>query len=409
MSAPLIHVIGIGENGLNSLGKVSRALLEKASCVIGGQRHLDMIAGHVEPDEKVVWPSPFSIPVKEIESHIANANTVAVLATGDPLWFGVAKRLIALFDKQVCVHPYVSAFQLAACRMGWPLEDVTPLSVHGRPVGILRPLLNPSRRFILLSDGSTMTVPEIIRMLLHSGHEEAQVTALCHMEGVLETRISARAYEWDAAYPLPSLHTLAIECAPDAPVHPLTGLPDTAFLHDGKITKQSIRAVTLMRLQPVTGATLWDLGTGCGSVAIEWQRATANGTTIGTDINTDRLKIARRNAMALGTPLLELRHQSNLDFVTEMSAKDSPDAVFIGGGLSHDLVDRLVPKLAHGSRLVCNSVTLQSESILLACFEKYQGHLERISVGTATDIGRYTGWKASMPVLQWSFQKCRHH
>jgi len=408
MNSPYIHVIGIGEEGLSGLTSEKMALVEGADLIVGGARHLAMIKTQHNSTEYLVWPSPFAVPVAVIQAYANSKNPapVVILATGDPLWFGVGNCLQNTFGDQVCIHPYVSAFQLAASRMGWPIETTHILSIHGRPVETIHPFLNPSQRLLVLSEGGE-TANKIADLLVKSGHPNAHITALCHMGNVAEEeRYQARACDWNRA--LPALNTLAIACCADAPVHPPFGLPDATFEHDGKLTKQSVRAATMARLVPQPGGILWDLGTGCGSVAIEWMRITTmlgglRGQAICTDKRIDRLDVAMRNAKALGVPSIEFIHGANDQLVH--ADRQNPDAVFIGGGLSKATVEAVVHKLRPFGRLVCNSVTLESEAILLECFAQYGGHLERICVQTATPIGDFSGWKASMPVLQWSFQK----
>lgn len=398
-----IHVIGMGAAGLSGLHPKVRECLSHAALIVGGARHLDMVAAYCNA-EMLPWPSPFEIPVAAIQARVDNAQQVVILATGDPLWFGIGRHLHAAFPGQVHIHAHLSAFQLAAQRMQWALEDVQTLSVHGRPVDLIQPFFNPGQKLLILSAGGEMA-REVAALLQQSGHGMAHMYALCHMEGENEITYHALAKDWQ--FDPPALHTLAIECAADAPPQGCLGLPDDAFVHDGKMTKQSMRAVTLARLCPTPGAVLWDLGTGCGSVLVEWLRATAvigqRGHAIGVDINAERLETAMRNAVALGASDADLRHQSNMEFLS--SDSPMPDAVFIGGGLSAEVVAQAHTRLKVHGRLVCNSVTLESEAILLDSYARYGGHLERLSVQTAVPVGHMSGWRASMPVLQWSLQK----
>ncbi|MEO0979925.1 MAG: precorrin-6Y C5,15-methyltransferase (decarboxylating) subunit CbiT, partial [Pseudomonadota bacterium] len=181
------------------------------------------------------------------------------------------------------------------------------------------------------------------------------------------------------------------------------GLSDDAFRHDGKMTKQDIRAVTLAELKPHPGALLWDIGAGCGSVAIEWLRAANRTRAIGLEPHADRRKMAAENAVALGVPHLELINATAPEGLDGLAR---PDAIFIGGGLTvPGIIERSLEALSAGGRLVANAVTLESEAVLLAAFHKHGGSLKRLSVHRASPVGGLTGWRPLMPVTQWSLEK----
>ncbi len=208
------------------------------------------------------------------------------------------------------------------------------------------------------------------------------------------------------AHEVPDLHTLAVECVagPKTRVLPKTGLPDDAFAHDGKITKRAVRALTLAKLAPVRGELLWDIGVGCGSVAIEWMRAASEARAIGIEPRAERRKFAAQNALTLGTPALEL-----IDGVAPAALEGlaRPDAVFIGGGISEAVIETCLVALKPGGRLVVNAVTLESEAVLAGVFEKTGGELQRINVQSLEPLGSLHGWKSAMPVTQWHYEKPR--
>jgi hypothetical protein len=125
-------------------------------------------------------------------------------------------------------------------------------------------------------------------LLTARGFGESGLIALAHMGGAGECRFEGRADDWHQA--VPDFHTLAVECiaGPNARWHPRIGLPDEAFEHDGKLTKREIRALALAKLMPHPGALLWDIGAGCGSVAVEWMRAETHARAIALEPNADR-------------------------------------------------------------------------------------------------------------------------
>lgn len=398
MSSPWLTLIGIGEDGVLAPG--GQDALASADIVYGGARHL-ALADSLSA-EKRTWPSPFAEVFSALED--LRSRRVAVLATGDPLWFGIGSTLVQRFDPQeLTVLPSLSAFQLAASRMTWPLQDCECLSVHGRPVDLLRSALYPGARLLVLTSGSE-TPQQVADLLADEGYGRSRMTALEHLGGALERRTSGTAEDWSGE--VAAFHTLALDVIADPGTRlraRVPGLSDDAFRHDGKMTKQDIRAVTLAELKPHPGALLWDIGAGCGSVAIEWLRAANRTRAIGLEPHADRRKMAAENAIALGVPHLELINATAPEGLDGLAR---PDAVFIGGGLTvPGIVERSLEALSTGGRLVANAVTLESEAILLAAFQKHGGSLKKLSVHRASPVGGLTGWRPLMPVTQWSLEK----
>jgi precorrin-6Y C5,15-methyltransferase (decarboxylating) len=327
---------------------------------------------------------------------------VVVLATGDPLWYSVGARLArGLGPGAIAFHPQISAFQLAACRMGWSLADVETLTVHGRPVEGIVPFVSPGRRLLILATGAD-TPAAVARLLAERGYGASPMTALAAMGGPEEERVDGVAEAWGAA--VPDFHTLAVTCVagPDAAVYPPTGLPDEAFAHDGTMTKSEVRAVTLSRLMPARGELLWDVGAGCGSVSVEWMRAGRDMRAVGIEPRADRRALAARNAQALGAPRLALVAGRAPEALEGLEA---PDAVFLGGGLSQETAAACLGALRPLGRLVANAVTLEGEAVLAALHACHGGALTRLAVSRCEPVGPRRGWRPLMPVTQWSLVK----
>ena len=192
---------------------------------------------------------------------------------------------------------------------------------------------------------------------------------------------------------------VAIDVAGSGPAMPRTpGLPDSFFEHDGQITKQTVRALTLSALSPMPGELLWDIGTGSGSVAIEWLLAHPQNRAISFEASTDRAATARRNALNLGVDWLDIIEGRAPDVLGDQPL---PDAVFIGGGLTEPLLETLWQRLPEGTRLVANAVTQESEALLVQWQDNKGGELQRIALSSAGAIGSRRGWKAQYPIVQW--------
>ncbi|TYC49261.1 precorrin-6y C5,15-methyltransferase (decarboxylating) subunit CbiE [Rhodobacterales bacterium] len=398
MTAPWLTLIGMGEDGILAPG--GRDALAGADIVYGGARHLELAGAFAA--EKRSWPSPFSDVFSQLDA--LKGKSVAILASGDPMWFGIGSSLLCHFKAdEMTVLPSLSAFQLAAARMGWALQKCECLSVHGRPVDLLRCALYPGARLLVLTSNGE-AVRQIADLLADEGYGRSRMTVLEHLGGDRERHFSGVAEDW--SQDVADLHTLAVDLVaePGLRFRPRTaGLADDVFHHDGKMTKQEVRAITLAELKPHPGALLWDIGAGCGSVAIEWLRAAQRTRAIGLEPHAERRRMAAENAVALGVPHLEL-----VDAVAPegLEGLPRPDAVFIGGGLSEpETLDVALRALSSGGRLVANAVTLESEAVLLKSYQKTGGTLRKLSIHRASPVGELTGWRPAMPVTQWSFTK----
>lgn len=392
MSEPWLTIIGLGEDGLSGLSLSSRYALDQAEIVFGGPRHLEL----AKVDAKgAPWPVPFSIaPVLA-----ARGRKVVVLASGDPFWHGAGGSLIAhLSPGEWASHPAPSTFQLAANRLGWRMEEVLCLGLHAAPLARLRPVLARGQRLICtLRDGAA--VAELAAYLVAQGFGPSGLHVLESLGGPREnsTRITAEAVG-ARAFAAPVM--VAIE--PEGRALPrASGLPDDLFAHDGQITKRPFRALTLSALAPRPGEVLWDLGTGSGSISIEFLLAAPGSTAHAVEADAERGARARGNAESFG-----LGHRWHLHSgrATEViPSLPRPDVVFVGGGASQDLLLALWPRL-NGARLVMNAVTLESEALLYQWHAEKGGQLLRIDIAEAGPLGTRHGWQAARPVVQWSVQ-----
>ncbi|MEM9050036.1 MAG: precorrin-6y C5,15-methyltransferase (decarboxylating) subunit CbiE [Pseudomonadota bacterium] len=393
-----LDVIGIGETGWAGLSPTAQARLRAAQIIIGGRRHHALA-----PDlaaRRILWPQPFRAMTEEVRA--LRGTPTAVLVTGDPLWYSAGARFCTLFAPvEITFHPQLSAFQLAAARMGWSLADLDTLTVHGRPTEQAIPFFAHGARLLILTQDAGCPA-RIAQLLCAAGYGSSRLTVLGALGGAEESRIDGIAASWDAV--APAFHVLAVSCeaAPGARPLPRTGLPDDAFAHDGKMTKREMRALTLSALAPTRGARLWDIGTGCGSVAIEWMRAARDMAAVGIEPDAARRAMAASNAARLGAPRLSLIEGRAPEALADLPA---PDAVFIGGGLSEAVIDAAIAALPRLGRLVANAVTLESEARLIAAQARHGGTLTRLSVARAEPIGGMRGWRPMMPVTQWVWVK----
>jgi len=399
-----LTVVGIGEDGLDGLAPKVRRLVDAAEVLVGGDRHLSKAPA--SKALRIDWTDGFDSAFAEIAKH--NGRRVVVLASGDPLNYGVGGHLIRRFGAdQVNVIPTPGAFSLAAARMGWSLPDIDCFTVHGRPLAGANLHIQPDARLLILGeDGGTPR--KLAALLTARGFGASRITVLAHLGGADENRVDGVARDWTHARSA-DLSTIAVEClaGPGAKVYSRApGLPEDAFEHDGQITKREVRAATLARLMPLAGQVLWDVGAGSGAVAIEWLRAAPGTAAVALERDPARAARIERNAANLGVPQLKIVTGEAPAALTDLSP--GPDAVFVGGGVAApEILETCWRALKPGGRLVANAVTLEAEARLVAFQAEVGGELARVSVSRAQPVGRRSALQPLMAVTQLAATKDR--
>ena len=396
-----LSIVGIGEDGLDGLGAAARAAVDAARTLVGSARHLAMVPPNGR--ERLEWPRPFSALPRTLRARAG--QRVCVLATGDPFCYGVGTTLARYFSLgEMRVHPAPSCFSLVCTRLGWSLPEVETLTLHGRPLATFRAAVQPGVRVIAISHDAT-TPARIAEMLRGDGYGASRVVVLEHLGGAAE-RVREAVARLFALEDVKPFNTVAVECVPgpEAPLRSRSpGLPDDAFTHDGLLTRRAVRAAALSALAPVPGQLLWDVGAGCGSVAVEWMRAARGAGAVAIERNAGRLALIERNAERLGVPRLRIVHG---EAPAALAGLDAPHAVFVGGGLSSpDLLAACWSALPRGGRLVAHAVTVEGERALLDAHAAFGGELARIAVSHAAPLGRYHAFAPARPVTELAARK----
>jgi precorrin-6Y C5,15-methyltransferase (decarboxylating) len=399
-----LSIIGIGEDGPAGLGDEAKRLIVAAPAVFGGARH-HALAAELITGDCLPWESPFERSVEAILAR--RGSPVVVLASGDPFLYGVGATLSRRITvEEMRVIPAPSSFSLAAARLGWPLQETTTVSLHGRPLDLIRPHLHHSRRIIALTsdaDGPR----QLTELLRRTGFGQSRLHILEALGGARERLRNCLADNFDAA-DVDQLNVCALEVVAGERARKIAftpGLDDALFEHDGQITKQEIRAITLSALAPGYGELLWDVGAGSGSIGIEWMLADPSLRTIAIEQSADRAARIALNASAFGVPSLAVVEGTAPQVLHGLP---EPDAIFVGGGGSEaGVIDTAIAALKRGGRLVANAVTLEMEAKLLAMHAQLGGTLIRVEIGRALPVGGMTGWRPAMPVTQWRWTKDR--
>jgi precorrin-6Y C5,15-methyltransferase (decarboxylating) len=393
---PWLSIVGFGEDGLAGLTPAARALFDQAEVLVGGRRVFAMV-----PEDgraRLNWPSPLSAGIEEIVAR--RGQKVCVLATGDPLHHGIGTALSKRVPiEEITVIPTSSAYTLACARLGWNRAGVETLSLHGRPLELLHPAVQPGAKLLLLTNGAE-TPAKVAALLRGRGYGPSRMIVLEHMGGPKERRLEGTAADWDVAE-IAAFNTLAVTCVagPGAALLPRSpGLPDAAFRHDGQMTKREVRAITLAALAPVPGQLLWDVGAGAGSIAIEWLRADPRCRAIAIELDPDRIALIAGNASALGVPGLEIVEGAA---PAALEGLAPPDAVFLGGAVRDARVfEAAWAAIEPGGRLVANAVTLEGAAALASRHEEHGGELIRIAISRAGPVGGATVLRPMFPVTQ---------
>ncbi len=401
MTAPWLTLIGLGEDGRAGLSPAAIAHLTQARLVVGGARHLALVAPL--DCETLCWPSPMDAAYPQIFSR--RGEKIVVLASGDPFFYGVGSVLARKIppEEMLCL-PAPSSFSLVAARLGWAQQDCALVTLHGRPLEKIIPRLQGGARIIALSwDGAT---PEKLAALLTKrGFGASRLTVCEHLGGPQERVRASLARDFSLA-DVAALNTIALDLVADRDARILPrapGLPDDFFEHDGQITKSEFRALTLSALAPRRGELLWDIGAGSGSVAIEFMLTDEANLAIAIEANSARAQRIGRNAFALGTPGLRVVEGRAPEILAGLSR---PEKIFIGGGATAPgVIESALEALLPGGLLVVNGVTLETQSLLVARHAALGGNLLQVQIARAEKLGGFTALRPALPIVQWIYAK----
>lgn len=388
----MIIVVGIGADGMAGLGEASLGELRRATVIYGSKRQLDLLDDRARAPRRQ-WPSPM-LPALQtlLDEHTGDVH---VVASGDPLLHGIGGTLIRLHGRDnVRVLPHVSSVTLACARMGWNVHETEVISLVTAPPHTA--VRRGGQAIVLAQSKSTPT--ELAALLTAHGRGDSEFTILERLGAPDEHRRDGTARDWADDRDLDDLNVIAVRYLPDERVSPL---PDDAFTHDGQITKQGIRAVTLAALAPRPGERLWDVGAGSGSISVEWCLSGRGCSAVVFESSEDRRRNLESNAAAFGVSI-DVRGEAPGAF----DGAEPPSAIFIGGGLTQPgLFDACWANLPAGGRLVANVVTTESEVVLTQAHQHLGGQLRRFQHYHGEPLGAFTGWRPQYPVTQWAVTK----
>jgi precorrin-6Y C5,15-methyltransferase (decarboxylating) len=399
-----VVIVGIGADGLAGLAPTSRAELDQATVIYGSQQQLNLLDDTINA-ERYEWTNSLSETLRAIRDDAT--GDVHIVVSGDPMLHGIGGASIRIFGSdRVAVLPHVSSVTLACARLGWSVENTEIIGLTRGPRMTVR---RGGQAIVLSNDGSSAAA--IAELLVESGRADSEFSVLEQLGGPAERCRTTTAREWAANPPadVDPLNVVAIRYLPDD--RQFQVLPDDAYAHDGRITEQSIRAVTLAALAPRPGELLWDVGAGSGSIAIEWCRSGPGCRAIAFERDEVRRQRIADNAVRHGFHL-EVRGEAPKAFrdatlsVGGVDGVQRPAAIFVGGGAAnHLLLTRCYQNLPSGGRLIANAATTQAEAILAQRHSRLGGELRRFQHYRAERQGESVGWRPAMPITQWMVTK----
>lgn len=349
-----VQVVGLGLDGATGLTQSTQQIIEQATLLVGSERHLSYFPEH--PAEKLPLHD-FRAAINKIRHLLQLTDNlteetaigfhpvprIVVLASGDPLFFGFGRLLLAELPANLLTfHPHLSAVQLAFSRIKLPWQDARLISAHGRSLDQLTQALRQGTEKIAVLTDNHNTPATIARLLLNLELPSQYQLWICENLGGDEERVQCFTLDQVAEASTPEFASLnvvvllrladSIRQPLDLNALPLFGITDCQFLsfsdRPGLITKREIRILALGELALQPEQTIWDIGAGTGSVAIEMARLSPSSriyaieqTAIGSSLiqqNCQRFEVDNVIPIAGVAP-------------TVLAGLPAPDRVFIGG------------------------------------------------------------------------------
>jgi precorrin-6B C5,15-methyltransferase / cobalt-precorrin-6B C5,C15-methyltransferase len=395
---PVIVVVGVPPSGIDAVDPRGRAVIETATLLCGAQRHLDEVPSHGE--ERVVI-GDVAACVERLRTRDAHAQAV-VLATGDPLCFGIGATLVrALGREQVTVVPATSSVQVAFARAGVPWDDARILSAHGRE---LAPVVTHAldARVSAILCGPDNPPQRVAQALAGGGMEDCRCVVAEQLGGPVERVVDARLTDVARGHfdPLSVVvldRDAAAATTAEAPRH--FGLPEWAYSHArGMITRAEVRAVGLSLLRPAGAAVIWDVGAGSGSIGIEAAALAPGARVYAVERDAEQLTHLRANAAACGRGAIEVVEGAAPE---ALGALPDPDRVIVGGhgGRLGEILGEVRQRLRPGGRVVAHFATLDGVLVARATLGGWSPQVTALNVARGVEAGRSLRLEAEDPVF----------
>ncbi|MBX2858302.1 MAG: precorrin-6y C5,15-methyltransferase (decarboxylating) subunit CbiE [Cellvibrionaceae bacterium] len=329
-----IHVIGLGVAETAELSLPAKRALQHAELVIGAQRQLAIVDSLLAPGQRCIV-LPKLAQLKALLQHHAN-QSIAVLASGDPLYYGIGAWLAKQFQAQrLQFYPAVSSLQVACHRLGLALQNVTVVSLHGRPLLSIRRYLKRRARLLVLTDQHSQ--PQHLAGECCAANFAESTLTVCEKLGYASEKISrfGAAALLRGTHNFDALHVTYIDVLGEGGIQPeCPGIPDEHFATGeepgkGMISKREVRLAILSFMQVAKNDVVWDIGAGCGGVAVELALWQPQATIYAIEYHKQRLNYLQQNREHFGVvENLQLIEGRAPQALSELPAANK---VFIGG------------------------------------------------------------------------------
>lgn len=349
---PSMKLIGIGDNGQESLLPQYRQWIADCEVLVGGERVLDFFPSFT--GEKIVIKGGLSTLVEKLAKE---TRKTVILASGDPLFYGIGGYLAKKLTIEV--YPYMSSIQLAFSKMGESWQDAYVTSIHGRPIKGLAQRIDGKKKVALLTDADN-NPNALARYLKHFGMTEYRAFVAENLQGVDEKFGWYSLDEMEEA-PFSSLNVVILQQI-SAPKRYALGIDDEAFSQrkpdKGLITKKEIRVLSLQAMQLQKDSTIWDVGTCTGSMAIEAGKLAPEGQVYAVEKNAPDLENCLQNQQKFRVDLTAIHSKAPAG----LEQFPDPDAIFIGGtgGEMVELLQLCCARLKPNGRIVLNAATIEN-------------------------------------------------
>ena len=410
---PPIEVVGIGLDGAEGLNAAVQKIISQATVVVGSNRHLNYFPHNPAP--KIIL-NDFQNNLEEIQQLIERNEYIVILTSGDPLFFGLGRLLLAKFPQELLrFHPHVSSIQLAFSRLKIPWQDVQFVSVHGRNADELIKVLQQGQEKIAILTDKNNNPSAIARLYLALNLPTDYTFWLCENLGDKSEKISNfNAEEIDRLANLAETDfahlNLLILLRQDSKSNtvdfndiPLIGLPEKTFKtfrdRPGLITKKEIRLIVLGELALQPQQAVWDIGAGTGSISIEIARLCPTAQIYAIEKTAIGISLIKENCQNLRvdniTPIY-----GNADNI--LQKLPSPDRIFIGGSSGNiaSILDTCKQKITPEGRLVIALATIENCHQAIDWFKQNNWHysLLQVQISRSTPIAKLTRFTPLNPV-----------
>jgi len=401
-----VRIIGLAPGSLE-MSPHAKEILAEAELLVGGRRLLTACPERLthKDCQRLVITGHLAPIIDAIRTASETGKRVVVLADGDPLFFGIGKRLgEELGRDNLIIEPNTSTMQLAAARLKLSWQEMDFVSLHGRTD--FSPLYAALVRADLIAvfTDATNTPAEVARALLERGAECFAMTVLEDL-GTPDEQIRQLALPETWGMEFSPLNLVILERLYPPEIELTLGIPDHYYLHQKNlITKLPVRAAGLAHLNVEPGSTVWDLGAGCGSVSIEASHLARRGRVFAVERNKTRAAMIRENIRRTGAWLVDTILGSMPEAIEGLP---TPDRIFIGGGLGgpsnedSSLLEIACDRLKPRGRIVVHCILLDSLHTAKAFFQERGWHfgVTQLQASATDSLAGDFRFKAQNPVF----------